>query len=438
MTKSGVVDIDIYKSTKLKEGVLQNEIKQIFNSYHSLVEKTFEKFDGQIWHRMGDGAICIFPKPSTAVEACMQLLENLVGLNKQFENQLSGSPIFVRIGIHEIELTEITNVPEDQRGKFAHPELDIAGKLQKNCPIGKIALSMEVYKKLELKKRLFRPMLTEFSGKRNFILIDRLIMPQEEKLLYGLCEEYKIAIPPIPFPSWDKILPNEKINLKTLDEFFKEPLLLILGDTSSERKDPIASAATSDAVGIIEAMAAIKSHTGVRVGIDQWEDTADIVSERNIIIIGSGMVNIYAFVLNDIFYPIHFLKTGGRVVNQIVATSNAGILHFGPHAISPKDSGLIVISKSPFNSEKSILWVAGITGMGTQAVASFLKDLILDTRSILSKIGIPNSTYPIACVIGAKTRGSESDWKISDYYKRWRILDYDVVWLVDLNGDRIL
>ncbi len=438
MAISGVADIDIYKSTSHKEGKPKKAITQVFSEYHKLVEKTFKEFGGEIWHIMGDGIICIFPAPSKAIDACIELLKNLYSFNNQNETYLTESPLFLRVGIHEIKSNEIINVPEKERGKFAHPALDIAGKLQKNCPIGKIAVSMDVYKNIPLKQRLFRPSLTEIGGEKFFVMIDRLIMPQEEKLLNGLDEKQKMAIPPIPFLSWNKIMPNEEISLTTLDNFMKEPLLVILGETSLEQKGPISSAATSDAVGMMEVMAAIKSHGEVRVGIDQWEDTADIVTDRNIIIIGSGMVNIYAFALNDIFEPAHFLKTDGRVLNQIVAISKKGKVHYGPHASLPQDSGIIIIARSPFNLDKTILWVAGITGIGTQAVANFLKDLISDAASSLHKLNIPNSTQPIACVVGAETKGTGFGWAISDYYRRWRILDYKVLWIVDRNGGKIL
>jgi hypothetical protein len=437
MAKSGIIDIDVYKSTILKEGRPQKEMEQVFNAYHFTVEKVFSEFNGKIWHQMGDGAICIFPTPIQAVDACIQLLDKLVEFNRQWERQLNDSPLFVRIGIHEIDSEDIKNVPENERGKFAHLALDVVGKLQKNCPIGKIAISMEVHRNLGVKRRLFRPSLVEFYGNRFFVLIDHLITPQEEKLHDGLSERQKKNMPPIPFLSWNRIKPEERNNLTTLDKFFEEPLLVILGETSSEPKGSISSAATSDAVGIMEVMAILKSHRDVRVGIDQWEDTSDAVLNRNIVIIGSGMVNIYAFALNDILSPVHFIKTRGRVLNQIVATSIEGEEHFGPHALPPKDSGLIIVSKSPFNLEKLLVWVAGITGMGTQAVTSFLKDLIVDAGSIWRRMGVPTLAYPIACVVGAKTRGTEDEWDLFDYYRRWRIFDYKALWIADANGNRV-
>lgn len=431
---NGIVDIDVYKSTILKNDNSSNAITQTFNAYHSLVDEIFKRFNGESWHQMGDGEIFCFPAPDEAVMASLKLLDQLVEFNRA-KNHLN-LPLFVRIGIHEIEEENIIDMPKDERGKCAHTALDITGKLQKNCPIGKVVVSTEVYNRLGVMQRLFRPSLVKLQEKRFFVLTDRPIMPQEEELFYGLPEEQKKFIPPTPFPTWDKIAPNKNINLTKLDEFFEQPLLVVLGETSSSHpQSPISSAATSDAIGVMEVMAALRANNDVRVGIDEWEDTADLASDRNVLIIGSGIVNIYAFVLNDIFYPLHFVKTEGRIYDQIVATLNEGQLHFGPHGIPPRDCGLVTISKSPFNLERTLLWVAGITGMGTQVAARFVWELIRDPKETLRrKIG-GSLNDPIACIVGAYVPNGL--WETRSYYKRWRILDYNILWAIDQSGESV-
>jgi len=425
-----ILDIDVYRSTMLKNGESQDSITQTFNNYHLLVEETFKKFNGEIWHRMGDGAIVLFPISEDAVSASLQLLNSLVEFNRK-KNRLS-LPLSVRIGIHETE-EDIINVPKDKRGKYASTALDIAGKLQKNCPIGKIAISAEVYDKIGVLQRLFRPSLVKLQGKNFFVLIDRPIMPQEEELLYGLSREQKKVMPPIPFPVWDKIIPGQDINLAKLNEFLSEPLVVILGETSSDpTKSPISSAATSDAIGMIEVMGALRANFEIKAGIDEWEDTADLVSDRNVVLIGSGIVNIYAFALNDIFFPLHFVKTRGRIFDQIVATTAKEQLYFGPHGIPPRDCGLVIISKSPFNLEKILVWVAGITGMGTQAAAILMRELTRDPDGALRRKGVKDLNNPIACVVCPHI--AEGPWEIRNYYKRWRISDYKILWAVDQQG----
>lgn len=430
---NGIVDIDVYKSTTLKNGKSQSAITKTFNNYHSLVDKTFEMFNAESWHRMGDGGIFRFPTPVDAVDASLRLLDNLVEFNEK-RNRL-GLPLFTRIGIHQIEEKDIKFVPKHQRGTYANTALDIAGKLQKKCPIGKIAVSASVYNRIGVKQRLFRPSLAELQGKNFFVLIDRPIMPHEQELCYGLPDEQKKLIPPIPFPKWDKIAPSQNLSLVKLGVFFEKPVLVVLGETLSHPKSPISSAATSDAVGMMEVMAAVTANRQLRVGIDAWEDTADLVSDHNILIIGSGIVNVYAFVLNDLLCPVHFVKTKGRVFDQIVATSNKGQLHFGHHGIPPMDCGLVLISKSPFNLEKTLFWVAGITGIGTQAAAKFVWELIRDSKQTLSRNLKDGLSGPIACVIGAYV--PQGVWEISSYYKRWRISDYRILWAVDQCGKSV-
>ena len=175
-----IVDIDIYKSTMLKAGKSQSVIDEIFGGYHTLVSKTFDGFLGTRWHEMGDGAIYHFQTSNRAVDACLQLLQDLVEFNKQHEDQLRHSPLFVRIGINATNSENIENIPAVERGRVPSTALDIAGKLQKNCPIGKMAISLSVYEGLALQQRLFRPALTEHRDRQFFVLVDRLITPQEE------------------------------------------------------------------------------------------------------------------------------------------------------------------------------------------------------------------------------------------------------------------
>lgn len=163
---NGMVDIDIYKSTVLKNGKSQNVVTETFSDYHSLVEKTFEMFNGESWHRMGDGGIFRFPTPEDAVNTSLRLLNDLVEFNEK-KNQLN-LPLFIRIGIHQIGKKDIKDVPKDERGKYAHPALDIAGKLQKNCPIGKIAVSVEVYNRIGFMQCLFKAFISRTSRREIF------------------------------------------------------------------------------------------------------------------------------------------------------------------------------------------------------------------------------------------------------------------------------
>jgi len=441
---SGIINIDVYHSTRLHEvrprnGITQDMITATFENYNSLLDKTFQDLGGSCWLRIGDGRIFLFPTPEDAVQASIRLLDNLARFNEE-QNQLN-LPIFVRIGVHEIDKKEekvIKDVPHKKRSEYGHTALDIAGKLQKNCPLGKIALSTGIYHRLrQLWHGLFRPSLTTLDGLRGrnfFVSINRNIMPQEEKLFFGLPQKQMVLIPPVPYPIWEEIVPDQNVNLTKLADFFNGKVLVVLGETGKHPESPVASAATSDAVGIMEVMAVIKSNPEVRVGIAEWEDTADLVSDRNILLVGSSIVNIYAYALNDLLFPVHFAKAEGQVFDLIIATSKEGTEYFGPHGIPPRDSAIVITSRSPFNREKALLWVAGITGMGTQAATRLVWDLVRDPVILSQKIEA-RLDNPIACVVAPYI--PEGLWEISDYYKRWRILDYKILWAVDKDGNSI-
>ncbi len=424
----GLVRIDIYQSSILKEGKSQEEIDKTHDAYISQLHKTFKMFNAYFWREMGDGGIYIFPTPIDAVDACLRFLDNLVSINA--DKNILGCPIFTRIGIHETH-DNLESVPDNKRPTYGHQSLDLLGKLEKYCPIGKIAISKKVYEKLgPIRRDIFRPALSDYLRKKGaFILRRRPIMPQEEPLFNGLSDEQKVCLPPIAFPTWDKIEPNNEINLKSLDKVLAQPLLVIIGETQSTPKSAVSAAATSDAIGIIEIMAALKANIDVIAGLDQWEDTADLASERNIILVGSGVVNIYAFAFNDLIRPVHFSKNNGKVFDQIIATSNRGEENFGSHALPPKDCGLIAVSRNPLNLDKTLLWIAGITGIGTQSAARFVLDLISDPKAALREVTAESFANPIACIVGPKISGGP--WEVIDYYRRWRIKDYQIIWMVD-------
>ena len=188
-------------------------------------------------------------------------------------------------------------------------------------------------------------------------------------------------------------------------------------------------AATSDAVGLLEALT-IPETLDLRVGIDEWQDTADLVVDRNVIIVGSGTMNIYAALLNHVFEPLHFaMPPDGRSTEPIIAGGLRNQTHFGLHADGSHDSGFIMLAKSIFNLDKSIVWIAGITGMATQAALASLKDLLTGYIAIDDRA--------IGYVVSPRTpRGLGPG--ISEYYRKWRISEYKIVHQVDADGNELI
>jgi hypothetical protein len=396
-----VLNIDIYKSSLLKASMNQEfdlaEDPGPMAAYHQAIDDLARAHKGQVWLRSGDGVIVMFPAASKALVAAMDLLDAVGEINRKSADRLDGAVLVTRIGMHMTDQS-LMAVPPKDRGRVDSADLDLAGKLQKNCPIGRIAASSEAYAAIGFRGPLFRPaMIDEVQDRPIFVLAERLITPQEEALLAGLPASQKRVMPTIPFLSWNRIQPDERLGLRTVSSLLMEPLLIILGESAPER-GPMASAG-SEAVGIMEALAALPSNPDVRVALDVWPSTGDLVStHRNVLLVGSGSVNAYAFAINDIMPYLRFVKAEGRITRALVVTSDEEELRLGPDTSDMRDAGFVSVSRSPFNAHQSLIWVAGVNGRATQAAALLLKDLALDAKECLATMGLSGSN-PIGCVV---------------------------------------
>src|SRR5207244_3969452 len=85
---------------------------------------------------------------------------------------------------------------------------------------------------------------------------------------------------------------------------------VIIGETRTNNppESPISHlAATSDAVGLIEVFAALQATPGMLAGIDEWTDCEDLAAQKNVVILGSPVVNVYAYAVNTVT-PAGFVK----------------------------------------------------------------------------------------------------------------------------------
>ncbi len=441
MSHMAVLNIDIYKSSLLKAS-RQGKGKPtkghgLMGAYHQAVDELTRTYEGEVWLRSGDGVIVLFPAANKALFAAMELLDAVREINRQNVVLLGGAVLFTRIGMHLVDQS-LASVPDEERGRVNSGDLDLAGKLQKNCLIGRIAASPEAYDAIGVMGLLFRPaLIEEVQDSPIFVLAERRITPQEEALFNGMPTHQKRTMPPIPFPSWSWIRPDGRLTLRAVSKLLQERLLIILGESAQER-DPLVSATTSDAVGVMEAMAALPSNRDVRVAVDVWPGTGDLVStRRNVILVGAGTVNAYAFAINDIMPYLRFAKSEGRMFGQLVVTSNEGEMRLGPYTDDRRDAGFVSVSRSPFDADRSLIWVAGINGRATQAAALLLKDLALDAEGCLASIGL-GSSNPIGCVVVPRIEPMSSDRAPGEPpYTKWWIKRYKPIWAVDDVGRSI-
>ena len=101
------------------------------------------------------------------------------------------------------------------------------------------------------------------------------------------------------------------------------------------------------------------------------------------------------------------------------------------HVTNNKISGLLSFNLkniiiNPINPSKFLLWIAGISGIGTQAAARFVRDLVLKPKTTFDEWEINIQDNPNIAVVKPSLQG---DRKIQHYIKgNWRISDYEVIW----------
>lgn len=260
-------------------------------------------------------------------------------------------------------------------------------------------------------------------------------MPQEKKFASHLSDRQQSALPALSFLSWKLITPTS-MTLNTVWKLLDEDLVVVYGDSGNQR-GVLHPAATSDAIGMTEL--ARYAHRDVAAGIDEWEDTADLVTSRTALIVGSGTANMYANAINSVYFPLRFVAgEDNRIHGEIVADDQSKgddepgkKTYYGRHGSTGgiyEHAGLVIVSKSIFNLDKSLVWVAGTTGMGTQAAMAFLRDLLL------RKVPAGLETQAIGAVVTPHVPNG----RVGEYFKRWRIADYSILHQIDANGHKLV
>lgn len=131
------LSLDVVGSTKMKLGSDPLAVEFTFTEYHQFVERIAEKHFGKIHSTAGDGITVAFEHPQNAFNAARQIQTGLVEFNA-FRNKLD-QPVQLRAGIHtgQVLAPEAGNMSSIN---FASV-IDIAAHLQKECPIGGVAVS---------------------------------------------------------------------------------------------------------------------------------------------------------------------------------------------------------------------------------------------------------------------------------------------------------
>lgn len=381
--------------------------------------------------------IYTFPSPASAIEAALSFENDLDLLNHKDINieKNIAKPFTVRIGI---TTGSITSIPIPQRGIFPDKDLDTSGHLKKHCPPGKILLSRDAYEGAGTWKRLFRygpPIRHGSQTLETFVSATSHMSNAGTTLSQGLSDRQKDVLPVIPFPRWEDLKPDLSFGLPNLHQFFEtDDLLVILGETRTRDvsyTNVSHPAATSDAVAVTELICSSRTNRDVIVGIDEWEDIQDYAADRNIVVVGSGITNIYAYMFNDIIEPLRFARDPKEYNIIELIVTNERRYQFGHHGLFVDDrhSGLLVVCNNPFNIDKKMLWMAGITGIATSASARLAADFMRrGSRVIPADAACQN---PIACVVGGKAPPHSPS---PSFWARWRVDGYSLKWMIDARG----
>lgn len=399
--------------------------EETFARYHDRLRSWIEGHGGTVWNTIGDCTIASgFPTIDEAVAAAQTIQRRLERFN-DFENQL-GSPLMVRIGVARGSLP---NVPPAKRGAVSPPALDEAGHLEKDCPPGGIRISRGAFVALRFSQHEFRPGLSadlKSKSEGSFVWIDRMLTAQDREAIAVLPPRQKRAYPPIVVSQ--KYLRRYPCthDFSQLPEILKD-VFVILGETRlpNAPNGPVShSASTSDAVGLLEILAALESSPKVAAGMDEWADTIDRAAQSSIIVVGSPAVNLFAYAANRVL-PVGFAQEPSgpmriRVQDEVRARYFPESFE---HSGFDRHIGFALLTRSPFNPKHSLLWIAGISGMATQAAARFVRDLIINPSRTLS--GLKADHPNVAVVAPAWEAGYEPE----QYQGMWRVTDYHVKWI---------
>lgn len=131
------LSLDVVGSTKMKIGADNLSVEFTFNEYHKYVERVVEKYGGRVHSTAGDGVTVAFDHAQSAFNAAKQIQTGMVEFNA-LRNKL-GVPLSLRAGIHTGEVVapksgDVTSI------NFASV-IDIAAHLQKESPVGGVAVS---------------------------------------------------------------------------------------------------------------------------------------------------------------------------------------------------------------------------------------------------------------------------------------------------------
>ena len=441
-TDDCILNIDGYSWAFALRSVPKRD--DVVQAYVAEVTKLVEEHRGKVWNVIGDCVIAShFPNVDFGVNAALGIQAAMLHLNELWRTDKElRTPLVIRIGVSH---GKAPDVRQARRGEFSSASLDRAGHLQKHCPPGRILIEKSVFERLSLFSPSFRP--GPFLSKdqlETYLSKERSKIPEEIAPRDRLAQKQRKYFPLMPFPSSHLLLDASAPSLLEIRDVLDDGLV-ILGETNRPGMTPedsavYAGAATSDAAGAIEMLSSLRSAPSRACGMDEWVETEDQAFRSNILLLGSPAVNIYAYALNSVLSPqaevpgpVGFWFEDFGLMRIKVKGPRGDIIAFPQrvdHSGRSRHYGLALVCRSPFDPEKRVAWVAGISGMATYAVSRFLHDMIADPTGTLNNKLAPDCPIEGHPNVAIVSPDPGIKWQINDYVTGgWRVSDYKIAWL---------
>ena len=83
MPPEAILNLDMYRGTRLKQGVSSDLVTETFNAYNRKLADSMTRCKGVLWHQAGDNVIYTFPNPASAIEAALSFGNELSIFNQE-------------------------------------------------------------------------------------------------------------------------------------------------------------------------------------------------------------------------------------------------------------------------------------------------------------------------------------------------------------------
>lgn len=131
-----ILALDMAGSSRLKRPDRPLLVDSAFRDFRTVVNRVAERYDCERFGWSGDGVVCLFRRPDQAVLAAVEIQRELSEAHYPGLDE----PLLARVGVHT---GEVYYDPRRSLGEFTSTTVDLAGHLEKECPVGRVRVSKQ-------------------------------------------------------------------------------------------------------------------------------------------------------------------------------------------------------------------------------------------------------------------------------------------------------